>query len=85
MAYSTRVFPVLRGYGSRPRARRAAGLPLRRALSWSIAIRTPPASVELKAYFVERNRLYTVVKNFPIMAVRAFRIMLRYLWHLAAL
>src|SRR6185295_17757724 len=41
----------------------------------------------LKAYFVERNRLYTIVKNFPIGMLWAapFASMLRYLWHLAAL
>ena len=41
----------------------------------------------LKAYFVERNRLYTIVKNFPIGMLWAapFASMLRYFWHLAAL
>jgi GT2 family glycosyltransferase len=38
----------------------------------------------LKAYYVERNRLYTVVKNFPLsmLAMVPFYSMARYLWHL---
>lgn len=38
----------------------------------------------LKAYYVERNRLYTVIKNFPIsMVARAkFYAVARYGWHL---
>jgi len=41
----------------------------------------------LKAYFVERNRLYTIVKNFPagMLWAASFASMTRYLWHLAAL
>lgn len=41
----------------------------------------------LKAYYVERNRLYTVVKNFP--AAMLWRVpfegLARYVWHLAAM
>lgn len=41
----------------------------------------------LKAYYVERNRLYTIVKNFPLgMVLRApFAAMIRYLWHVISL
>lgn len=38
----------------------------------------------LKAYYVERNRLYTVIKNFPfsMLAVVKFYAFARYYWHL---
>jgi GT2 family glycosyltransferase len=38
----------------------------------------------LKAYYVERNRLYTVIKNFPfpMLAVVKFYALARYGWHL---
>jgi GT2 family glycosyltransferase len=38
----------------------------------------------LKAYFVERNRLYAAVKNFPLgmLALAPFIAMIRYVWHL---
>lgn len=38
----------------------------------------------LKAYYVERNRLYTILKNFPLgLLLRApFAALLRYFWHL---
>lgn len=41
----------------------------------------------LKAYLVERNRLYTVVKNFPVaMLLRApFTAISRYFWHAVSL
>lgn len=41
----------------------------------------------LKAYYVERNRLYTILKNFPLgMLLRApFAAVARYLWHLISL
>lgn len=41
----------------------------------------------LKAYYVERNRLYTVLKNFPVrMLWRVpFASVWRYLWHVAAM
>lgn len=41
----------------------------------------------LKAYYVERNRLYTAIKNLPVsMLVRApFYAAARYWWHLASL
>jgi GT2 family glycosyltransferase len=41
----------------------------------------------LKAYYVERNRLYTIVKNFPagMLFVAPFASLARYLWHVAAL
>jgi len=41
----------------------------------------------LKAYYVERNRIYTIVKNFPLrMLWRApFASMVRYLWHVISL
>jgi GT2 family glycosyltransferase len=41
----------------------------------------------LKAYYVERNRLYTIVKNFPARMLWAapFASAARYFWHLAAL
>ena len=41
----------------------------------------------LKAYYVERNRLYTIVKNFPARMLWAapFASVARYFWHLAAL
>ena len=41
----------------------------------------------LKAYYVERNRLYTIVKNFPSRMLWAapFASLARYGWHLAAL
>ena len=41
----------------------------------------------LKAYYVERNRLYTIVKNFParMLWVAPFASVARYFWHLAAL
>lgn len=41
----------------------------------------------LKAYYVERNRLYTIVKNFPLRLLLAapFASMARYLWHLISL
>lgn len=41
----------------------------------------------LKAYYVERNRLYTVVKNFPARRLWAapFASVARYFWHAAAL
>jgi GT2 family glycosyltransferase len=41
----------------------------------------------LKAYYVERNRLYTIVKNFPLRnLLRApFASLARYLWHIVSL
>ncbi len=38
----------------------------------------------LKAYYVERNRLYTVIKNFPfsMLALVKFYALARYFWHL---
>jgi GT2 family glycosyltransferase len=41
----------------------------------------------LKAYYVERNRLYTIVKNFParMLFVAPFASIARYFWHVAAL
>lgn len=41
----------------------------------------------LKAYYVERNRLYTIVKNFPagMLWAAPFASVARYFWHLAAL
>jgi GT2 family glycosyltransferase len=38
----------------------------------------------LKAYYVERNRLYTVIKNFPLpmLALVKFYAVARYSWHL---
>jgi GT2 family glycosyltransferase len=38
----------------------------------------------LKAYYVERNRLYTVIKNFPfsMLALVKFYALARYCWHL---
>jgi GT2 family glycosyltransferase len=41
----------------------------------------------LKAYYVERNRLLTVVKNFPLrmLWVAPFAAIARYAWHVAAL
>jgi GT2 family glycosyltransferase len=41
----------------------------------------------LKAYYVERNRLYTIVKNFParMLWIAPFASVARYFWHLAAL
>jgi GT2 family glycosyltransferase len=41
----------------------------------------------LKAYYVERNRLFTVVKNFParLLWIAPFASVARYFWHLAAL
>jgi GT2 family glycosyltransferase len=41
----------------------------------------------LKAYYVERNRLYTIVKNFParMLWVAPFASVARYFWHMAAL
>jgi len=41
----------------------------------------------LKAYYVERNRLYTIVKNFPARMLWAapFASVARYFWHAAAL
>lgn len=45
-----------------------------------------PASL-LKAYYVERNRLYTAIKNFPLpMLLRVpFATAARYFWHLVSL
>ena len=39
----------------------------------------------LKAYYVERNRLFTVVKNFPagMLLMVPMYALLRYFWHLA--
>jgi GT2 family glycosyltransferase len=36
-----------------------------------------------KAYYVERNRLYTIVKNFPLplLAAAPFAALVRYFWH----
>jgi len=41
----------------------------------------------LKAYYVERNRLYTIVKNFPARMLLAapFASIARYFWHLTAI
>jgi GT2 family glycosyltransferase len=41
----------------------------------------------LKAYYVERNRLYTIVKNFPLLLLLAapFAAAARYFWHLISL
>lgn len=41
----------------------------------------------LKAYYVERNRLFTIVKNFPLreLAISPFISMARYAWHIAYL
>ncbi len=41
----------------------------------------------LKAYYVERNRLYTILKNFPagMLCAAPFASLARYFWHLAAL
>ena len=81
------LLPVLRGH--RPRAARALGrleVPVRcRRRWWSIAIRIRPARASpLKAYYVERNRLFLLVKNFPAgdAAGGALRSALaRYFWH----
>ena len=45
-----------------------------------------PASA-MKAYYVERNRLFTIVKNFPLreLAAAPFVSLLRYAWHMAYL
>ncbi len=42
---------------------------------------------KLKAYYVERNRLFTVVKNFPPSMLMAASLLAvaRYFWHLAAM
>ena len=49
--------------------------------------RTAGRASELKAFLVERNRLYLIVRNFPFrMLLRAFLAApLRYLWHAAYL
>jgi len=41
----------------------------------------------LKAYYVERNRLYTIIKNFParLLWEAPFASVARYFWHVAAL
>jgi GT2 family glycosyltransferase len=41
----------------------------------------------LKAYYVERNRLYTIVKNFPLSLLLAapFASLARYFWHVISL
>jgi GT2 family glycosyltransferase len=41
----------------------------------------------LKAYYVERNRLYAIVKNFParMLWIAPFASVARYFWHMAAL
>jgi len=41
----------------------------------------------LKAYYVERNRLYTIVKNFParMLLVAPFASIARYFWHVKAI
>lgn len=41
----------------------------------------------LKAYYIERNRLYTVLKNFPARLLWRvpFASVMRYLWHLVAM
>lgn len=41
----------------------------------------------LKAFYVERNRLYTIVKNFPpgMLAAAPFWTAVRYFWHAAAM
>ncbi len=41
----------------------------------------------LKAYYVERNRLFTIVKNFPLreLALAPFVSLARYAWHIAYL
>jgi len=41
----------------------------------------------LKAYYVERNRLYTIVKNFPARMLFAapFASITRYFWHVMAI
>ena len=41
----------------------------------------------LKAYYVERNRLYTIVKNFPagMLWAAPFASVARYFWHMAAI
>jgi GT2 family glycosyltransferase len=41
----------------------------------------------LKAYYVERNRLYTVIKNFPLgmLLWAPFASLVRYAWHMVAL
>ena len=41
----------------------------------------------LKAYYVERNRLYTIIKNFPARMLWAapFASMARYFWHVSAM
>jgi GT2 family glycosyltransferase len=41
----------------------------------------------LKAYYVERNRLYTVIKNFPfaMLALVKFYAFARYFWHLLSM
>jgi len=40
----------------------------------------------LKAYFVERNRIYTIVKSFPagMLCTAPFASVARYLWHVSA-
>ena len=62
------LFPVLRRYGSglARRAGRVGNACTFRMRWWSIAIRIRPGKRSaLKAYYVERNRLFLVVKNFP--------------------
>jgi GT2 family glycosyltransferase len=48
---------------------------------------TAGRATPLKAYYVERNRLYTIVKNFPARMLWAapFASVARYWWHLSAL
>jgi GT2 family glycosyltransferase len=57
----------------------AAGAVVEHRYSHSAGRATP-----LKAYFVERNRLYTAVKNFPMrmLALAPFFTLARYFWHL---
>jgi GT2 family glycosyltransferase len=45
------------------------------------------AASRTKAYYVERNRLYTVIKNFPMRLLlrTPFAALFRYLWHLVSL
>ncbi|MGH9660451.1 MAG: glycosyltransferase family 2 protein, partial [Bryobacteraceae bacterium] len=49
--------------------------------------RTAGAASPLKAYFVERNRLFVLVKNFParLLLVAPLVTLARYFWHLADL
>ena len=80
-----RFFSLLRGYRSRPaRPLGRLEVPVRpRAVVEHHYSHSAGRASPVKAYYVERNRLFVLVKNFPgpMLLAAPFVALARYLWH----